>query len=198
MLRKIRIALFATLCLQNGLTKAAIINVGPGESIQAAIDAAINGDEILVAPGNYFQLINFMGKAITVRSSGGPAVTVIFGFFAGPTVKCISGEGPGTVLEGLTIAGGASLQGGGMRIINSSPTIVDCVFGGNESKGAEGGRGGGMFNDNSSPSVTGCTFMGNNANEGGGIYNLNGSSPQITDSVFTENTGGNAVVTHVP
>ena len=32
---------------------AAIINVGPGDSIQAAIDAAEDGDEIVVAPGNY-------------------------------------------------------------------------------------------------------------------------------------------------
>lgn len=48
---------------------AAIINV-PGDqpSIQAAINAAVNGDEIIVAPGRYLENINFLGKAITVRS----------------------------------------------------------------------------------------------------------------------------------
>ena len=37
-------------------------------TIQAAIDAANNGDIVLVAEGIYYENINFMGKAITVAS----------------------------------------------------------------------------------------------------------------------------------
>ncbi len=35
-------------------------------SIQTAIDNAVDTDEIIVAPGTYFETINFLGKAITL------------------------------------------------------------------------------------------------------------------------------------
>jgi hypothetical protein len=38
-------------------------------SIQTAIDNAVDTDEIVVVPGTYFGDINFLGKAITLRSS---------------------------------------------------------------------------------------------------------------------------------
>ncbi len=54
---------------------------GEGEftSIQAAIDAAEGGDEIVVAPGTYYEGINFNGKAVKLVSSGGADVTIIDG-----------------------------------------------------------------------------------------------------------------------
>ncbi|MEE8459954.1 MAG: hypothetical protein V3S08_08770, partial [Phycisphaerales bacterium] len=74
-------------------TQAATIHVdaancpGPGNgseaepycSIQTAIDNAVDTDEIVVAPGTYLECINFLGKAITVRSSDGAGVTTIDG-----------------------------------------------------------------------------------------------------------------------
>ena len=57
---------------------AATINVPAGQpTIQAAINAASNGDTVLVAPGTYRENINFMGKAITVTSSGGDRKSVV-------------------------------------------------------------------------------------------------------------------------
>src|SRR5215469_3743701 len=48
------------------------INVPAGQpTIQAAINAANNGETVLVAPGTYLENVNFGGKAITVASSGG-------------------------------------------------------------------------------------------------------------------------------
>jgi len=48
-------------------------------TIQAGINAAVNGDTVLVAPGTYVENIDFVGKAITLRSKFGPDVTVIDG-----------------------------------------------------------------------------------------------------------------------
>jgi len=53
--------------------------VDPYCSIQTAIDNAVDTDEIVVAPGTYVEAINFLGKAITLRSSDGQSVTTIDG-----------------------------------------------------------------------------------------------------------------------
>lgn len=52
-------------------------------TVDAAIGAAGAGDTVLVCPGTYVENINFRGKAITVRSVGGPAVTILDGNAAG-------------------------------------------------------------------------------------------------------------------
>jgi len=103
-------------------------------SIQTAIDNAVDTDEIVVAEGTYLEAIDFMGKAVTLRSSDGPDVTVIDGTGDLHVVQCVSGEGPDTVLDGFTITGGAAWPndwGGGMININSSPTVTNCIFSGN-------------------------------------------------------------------
>jgi hypothetical protein len=51
------------------LLNAAVLNV-PRDypSIQEAIDASSDGDTVRVAPGLYFERINFNGRNITVTS----------------------------------------------------------------------------------------------------------------------------------
>ncbi|TDJ58375.1 MAG: hypothetical protein E2O40_01570 [Planctomycetota bacterium] len=183
-------------------------------SIQAAIDAAVDGDEVVVAPCTYFENINFLGKAICLRSSNGSEVTTIDALGMGRVVTCISGEGPDTILDGFTITGGnTGGLGGGMLNQGSSPTLTNCNFTGNQAcpiSGAGGGManlngsptvtdcaftdnlaglfGGGMVNFNSSPTVTNCTFSGNTSNnKGGGMTNGSGSAV-VTDCTFTGNT----------
>ena len=45
-------------------------------TIQEAIDAAMDGDCITVEPGEYVENIDFLGKAITVQSTGGEDVII--------------------------------------------------------------------------------------------------------------------------
>ena len=82
--------------------------LNPYCSIQAAIDNAVDTDEIVVARGTYFETINFLGKAIALRSANGPDVTIIDAQQTGTVVTCDSGEGTDTVLEGFTITGGSA------------------------------------------------------------------------------------------
>ena len=165
---------------------------GPGEgtegnpycSIQTAIDNAVDTDEIVVAPGTYFETIDFLGKAITLRSLDGVDVTIIEAQGFDPVVTCDSAEGPGTVLEGFTITGGFGESGCGMANTCSSPTVSNCTFVGNE--------GGGMWNTcGGQPTVVNCSFSDNGGGglfSAGGMFNMN-SDPIVVNCRFHGNLG---------
>src|SRR5262245_27286033 len=104
-------------------------------TIQQAINVASNGALIQVAPGTYIENVNFLGKAIRVESEQGPQFTIIDGNQLGSVVTFASGETLQSVLYGFTLRNGkassSSLAGGGIRISNSSPTIVGNIISGN-------------------------------------------------------------------
>jgi len=187
----LRLRLLLTLIIAGVLTlplQAATITVADTgadhSSIQAAINAADNGDEIIVSPGTYLENINFNGKAITLRSaSGDPDDTIIDGSGNGRVVTCTNGETSTTVLDGFTITNGSAHYGAGMVNEDSSPTITNCTFSGN----AADRRGGGMFNYESRPTVSNCTFSGNSADDGGGNIN---ADPLFVDADGTDNIVG--------
>jgi len=118
----------------------ATIDVGPGQTyttIQSGINAANNGDTVLVAPGTYNENIDFKGKAITVTSSGGPAVTIIDGGSKGPAVTFQTGETSASTISGFTIQHGgnyvpnsgiSSNGNGDVYLYNSAPTILNNVI----------------------------------------------------------------------
>jgi hypothetical protein len=99
--------------------KAKLLHV-PGDYalIQAAINAAADGDTVLVAPGTYFENLNLRGKKVLLASyylldsdPGNILSTIIDG--SSPThpdtASCIifaSGEDSTTILEGFTLTGG--------------------------------------------------------------------------------------------
>ena len=170
---------------------------GPGDgsvrdpycSIQTAIDNAVDTDEIVVAEGTYFENINFLGKAITVRSTdpnnaGVVQSTIINAAGSGTVVTCSTGEGPGTVLDGFTVTGGNDTFGGGMfNGVNTAPTVTNCTFSQNSAA-----AGGGMFNNTiSGPMVTNCTFTANTAPAGAGMFNNRNTSPTLTNCTFCGN-----------
>ena len=162
---------------------ADIIHV-PGDfpTIQAAIEAADGGDEIVVAPGTYFEMIDLLGKPITLRSSRGAEVTSIDGQELGRVVTCIGGEGTETVLDGFTISGGQAENGGGMFCNGASPTVLNCTFRGNAAT-----LGGGMYNRHNAPVIANCVFVENTAVDGGGVFNW-GANPRMSGCVFHLNT----------
>ena len=93
------------------------------DKLQAAVDAAAAGDEIVVWPGTYTGAgnwnLDFRGKAITVRSlrPSDPAWvsrTIIKGGW--PQNRCVvfkSNETAASVLDGFTLTGGHCDDGGG-------------------------------------------------------------------------------------
>ncbi len=95
-------------------------------TIQEAINFAQNGSTILIAPGTYAGELNFLGKAITLKSTLGPRVTrivppAIAGSSSIPSalVTFNNGETSSSVLEGFTLEGGWI----GVLCLGSGPTI---------------------------------------------------------------------------
>lgn len=164
--------------------------------IQSAISdpLVVDYDTIVIKPGTYVENIDFLGKAITIKSEQGPEVTIIDGGQAGPVVSFVSGEGLDSVLEGFTLTNGSGayyaifdeFNGGGVLCDHSSPMITGNIITGNEVRDI----GAGMFCYVSSVVVTDNVISNNVAlQSGGGIYSYN-ASPTITGNEFSLNTSG--------
>jgi hypothetical protein len=133
------LVLLTALAGSNGTRAATITVPGQQPTIQAAIDAASNGDVVLVSVGTYKENLNFHGKAINVTSVSGAATTIIDGNKAGSVVAFVSGEGQSSILNGFTIQNGLSSfsslgfgDGGGILIQGSSPTITNNIISNNQ------------------------------------------------------------------
>jgi hypothetical protein len=192
------------------------INV-PGDysTIQAAIDAAVNGDIILVAEDTYYENINFKGKAITVASHfliDGDEThienTIIDG--SQPTdpdsasvVYFISGEDTTSVLCGFAITGGTGtytasfddVSGGGIFIYPSGAKICNNIIEYNSASYNTYAHGGGIMGDVNGISliienniIRNNTTSGNTSTQGGGIALFNCGYVRILNNKIMDNT----------
>jgi len=170
--------------------------------IQDGINAASNGDEIIVNPGTYIENIDFITKAITLRSDLdgvsstydiAPFLTIIDGNQTGSVVSFRSGETNTSVLDGFTITNGSGnpngpnfSEGGGVFIKKSSPTVTNNIIINNSVAHSDNGYGGGIYcysyNYYYVPIISNNVIANNQADQGGGVYGYQGT---IT---FTNNT----------
>jgi len=137
-------------------------------TIQAAINIAVNGDQIIVAPGFYGERIDMKGKAVTLKASGDSSNTFITpNSVAGAIISCITSEPAGCVIQGFTIV---SANGAGIAITSSSPVFKFCAISQNYNSAANGG-GVAYTGTGGSPRFEDCQFIGNRAigREGGAI-----------------------------
>jgi len=104
---------------------------GDFPTIQAAVDAASDGDEILLADGVFTgsgnRDVDLLGKTLTIRSESGQAenCTVDGENTSPPIFRFVQGEGPGTELSDITVSRGGSSTA--IEITGSSPTLRRVV-----------------------------------------------------------------------
>lgn len=108
---------------------AETINITPSDSLQLTIDAAADGDLIVLGLGTYVGDIDFKSKKITILGTGED--TVIQGLGNNPVVSFISGENNESILDSVTITDGN--EQGAILIKDSSPIIRRCYIRGNRS-----------------------------------------------------------------
>lgn len=174
-------------------------------TIQAALDFAAPHDTISLADGVYSgpwnRDLTYGGKLLVLRSaSGNPAACVIDAQGTAPQSHrgfiFTSGETANSILEGVTITGGAAFGegvarfGGGLYGAEASPTIRNCIFEGNVAQ-----RNGGAINlFHSEAVIEDCIIRGNEAALGGGISSASSSltirGTQVTGNMATESGGG--------
>ena len=174
---------------------------GDYPTIQAAIEAAEDGEVIELAsgvftgPGN--RDLDNLGKAITIRSAtGDPEQCWIDCENSGSRgIDFHSGEGRGSILEGVTIRRGAMFwaSGAAVRCISASPTFIRCVF--RENSALVGGAA--LSCAHSSPLFIECEFERNLGNQGTAAVDLfECQSVVLIDCRFSENqadAGGTVV-----
>ena len=182
--------------------QAAVINVniaGGGDytSIQPAIDAAVDGDEIVVHPGLYRERIAFNGKDIVVRSadpltSSVVASTVIDSEQMGSTVTFDGNEPATACLSGFMVIGGGgplAVNGGGVNGAGTSATISHNHIAWNRATT----NGGGLYRCHGA--ITDNTILGNVTEwgDGGGLFECNGLiEGNVIENNRSECDGGGA------
>ncbi len=169
-------------------------------TIGDAVDAAEDGDVIVVSPGTYSETVDFDGKAVTIRSTDPDdpdvvASTIIDGD-GGPCVVTFQfGEGRDTVLEGVTVTGGTGgntmTHGGGVCVWNNSgPVVRKNLITGNDAY-----VGGGVIVVDSWPLIEENRIVENVAeSRGSGIFVSSGSDVTILDNLIMNNIEGSGAI----
>jgi outer membrane protein assembly factor BamB len=184
--------LVAVLALLTVPARAAELHVpADHNTIQAAIDAAVNGDTVIVADGTHSgegnRDIDFRSKAITVRSENGPENCIIDCQNLGRGFRLNSILGGNPVIDGFTIINGYARSGGAIHNYGSSSIISNCIMTSNYAKD----KGGAIYSRYGSVVVTNCTISENRSKRGGGIWRDEGAANlTVANCSVTANRGG--------
>jgi hypothetical protein len=195
MMMKRLMALIMGLMLLPVVAVAATIRVPADQpTIQAGIEVAADGDTVLVAPGIYYELIDFSGKSICLKGEFGYDSTAISCLV--PTdpgvVTFHTGEDTLSVLDGFRLE---SLGTGGrtvlIRLTGSSGTIRNCVFYPNSFSTSIAEMGGFLVSEDN-------IFVGSDSSASTGICIWAGGQGRINRCQFrnlVNYTGGAAIQT---
>lgn len=170
---------------------AAPLNV-PGDfaSVQEALDAAQEGDVVMLAPGTYEGTLTLRGGISLVGMGNRPEDTVISGGYL-HKVMALVGDARPLFIQNLTLMDGFSGYGGAITLDGADVEFYGVHFVGNTS--AE--EGGALFALNSHLSLRNCLFYANYAlGGGGGAVHIQGNDPLgraqlIENCTFAGNSG---------
>ena len=146
-------------------------------TIQAALDAADSGDEVVVLPGTYEENLDFSGKDIDLRSAKGAKQTVIKPQKYDDGIEI----GPLASVSGFTLIGKATSYISMVRVRGAGTKISRNVFRGGVS---------GVKGNASSPIIERNIFTAHFCDlqfTSGVVSFVNASSPKIHNNLFHDN-----------
>ncbi len=166
-------------------------------TIQAAIDAASDGNQIYLADGVFVgegnRDLDTHGKQLTIESLSGNAAACIIDC-GGSEIephrgfRFHTGETGTTILRNFTIRNGYGpgecASGGAILCEGAAPNLIGLVFQNNA-----GERGGALLCTGAAPAIDRCTFEGNTAHTGAAVLFEQMSSPWVVSNcAFRNNT----------
>ncbi|MGA0334126.1 MAG: carbohydrate-binding protein [Kiritimatiellia bacterium] len=164
--------------------------------MQAAINGAPDGSEIVVAPGTYTEYLTALdlNKNLYFRASGGPDVTIISGAGTNKLLYIANGVNGDSeknlVFDGFTFANGREFGTAvsPVTLADCKPLFLSCIFENN--RAARQGGAVLIFGTLAHPVFVGCTFRGNVSERTGGAALINGGRAQVTfkECLFENNT----------
>lgn len=167
-------------------------------TIQKAINKAVDGSTIIIAPGIYKENIVISEKSVFLTSEKPEDVdvvksTVLDATHKGPTIVL---ENSSSIIAGLTIRNGHSKDkiGGGLRVTgNSSPLIKGNIIEDNSSANIGGGIG---LITTGEPRIINNTIKNNKGKMGGGgIYSISSTIYMMNNTILnnTVSKGGGGI-----
>lgn len=183
------------------------------DTIQEAVDAATEGDTVLVSPGTYFEHIVWDGVPIYLKGAAGAGATVIDGSGVGRPITVSGVSDTLFGIKGFTIRGGYADMGAGIYMSGATIRIHDCEIVDNQAvegggvyladgssarlyenriadNRAQSGDGGGIYVSNSVPRIFNNLLIANSADLSGGALYIDGCSPIVRNNLFWMNGAG--------
>jgi hypothetical protein len=173
-------------------------------AIQQGIDAAVDGDEVVVCDGRYtgegnknldfsHGLPDGYTRAITVRSENGADKCIIDCENDGRGFVFHTGEHPNSIVGGFTITNAYAPMGAGIYCMSStSPTLLNCRFIRNHAASNGGGIRIHHVPSEETLEIVNCAFVQNCADSWGGAIANSDSKVKLTNCTFAANTAGYA------
>jgi len=165
--------------------------------IQHAIDNANPGDTIILEPGVYLENIDIKGKRITLtsqfifsRDTSHITSTIIDGKNEKTVIASDTYVNSETRITGLTIRNGRATGdyphyfGGGIRVIEGSPTLTHLIIKNNYAQSG----GGGIFLLHSQSQISDVKIIGNSAGVDGGAIRMSSSIVTIKNAIIANNS----------
>ena len=154
-------------------------------TIQVAINASMDGDEILVAPGTYNEDIDYNGRAVSIIGTGGSTVTTIVGQGANYPVTINNVSAGECSLSGFTVT---AIEGWTSYLVycnNATFSIDSCKLYSDQTSSN------GIRFSSSIASVANCDFE----IYATAIYIYSSDTVTTTNSVFhSTNNNGNPLI----
>jgi len=145
--------------------------------VAACFASASNGDELELSPGTlsstdgiiYYAQLTLQNKYAYIGCSNVDGAACVWQGAGGKGVLYIKDNGGTTTLSYLTVEGGDTSVGGGLRVQNSNVVLIIITL--LDNSAVQGGAIYVLENGSSNLSLHGCSFGGNTASSGADVSN---------------------------